>query len=459
MKESIFKDKVFWLLLIFASIYILGNIGTGSLSTWDEAIYANISTNMLNGGNWVKLHYINDPWFDKPPLYMWATTCFYKIFGRTEFSTRLTSGLFGIAAIMLVYIFIKMFGAARSAIIAPLLLLATPHFEHFSKAGTMDVAMAFFILLMIYFFWKGENNHKYLFYSGAVLGLAYLMKGFAAFLGPIIIFLYCIVSGNWRYLFKKHFIAGILVGFAIIFGWHLLQYIYIGPQAIKEYFGLHIFQRAAHGIQEHTGGLNFYQKAIFNKNKPWSILMYLSVFYVLWQAIRHKDKKALLLCCWITATYVLYTAVKTKLHWYIMPIYPALALSSALFVERFFKGMAFRILLAVILIGMVIQVPISWAFKLDFNPEVKEVSGYARKLHLKGEKVYLYGISYCETFYCDFAEILSRQSYDRIVNEGIHDAYCVMQPRFLEETSLTYNFDYAPISVSDRIALYKIKFK
>src|SRR3989338_2980517 len=105
MRETILKDKIFWLLLIFASIYILGNIGTGSLTTWDEAVYANISKSILRTGNWLVLYQDDSPWFDKPPLYIWSTALLYKLLGINEFATRLTSSLFGIATILLIYIF------------------------------------------------------------------------------------------------------------------------------------------------------------------------------------------------------------------------------------------------------------------------------------------------------------------------------------------------------------------
>ncbi len=459
MQNFILKDKIFWLLLVFASIYILGNIGTGSLSTWDEALYANVAREALGTGNWLVLHYRGEGWFDKPPLYIWMTACFYKAFGVNEFTTRLTSGLFGIATILLTYIFAKRVSNRNTAIFASLILLATPHFLHFSKLGMMDVPTAFFIFLMIYLFWRGQEEPQYLFFSGAVLGIAYLMKGFAVFLGPIIIFVYCVFSGQWRNLFKCHFIAGILLAFVIIAGWHFSQYYLTGPEAIKGYFGFHIYERATRAVQGHTGGINFYQKAIFNKNKPWSIIAYLSCFYILWQAIRYRLKKAILICCWIAVAYVLYTAVKTKLHWYIMLIYPALALSSGIFLERFLKGKIFKLSLVIILIGMLLQVPISWAFKLDFTHDVKKVGDYARELHDRGEDVYITELTYSEVFYCSFAKPLEIDLYHTIINEGKRNAYCIILPEYLKETSIKYNFSYQPVYESDRLSLYRIRFK
>lgn len=381
MSVSIGKDRIFWLLLIFATIYILGNIGTGSLTTWDEALYANISANMIKTGDWLVMHdRPNKPWFDKPPLYMWCTAFFYNIFGINEFSVRFTSGLFGIATVLLVYLFVRRMNNTNTAALSALLLLASPHYLHFSKIGMMDVMLTFFITLMVYLFWVGQEKPSYLFWSGIALSFAYFAKGFAAVSGPAIIFLYCLLSGNLRFLIKREFVSGVLISILGISAWHLIQYMAGGQEAIKSYFGFHIFKRATTSLEGHTGGLNFYQKVVFNKNKPWGVIFYVSLVYMLWLIIKDKDKRAILMLSWAVVVFTIYSVVKTKLHWYIMPAYPALAMSSAIFLSNFFKKKLFVPIFALILTAMLIQVSVSWAFKLDLNAEVKKAALCSKKL-------------------------------------------------------------------------------
>jgi 4-amino-4-deoxy-L-arabinose transferase-like glycosyltransferase len=374
------KDVTFWLLLMFAFIYIVGNIGTGSLTTWDEAVYANISGSIIKTGNWLVLHQRGAPWFDKPPLYMWCTAFFYNLFGINEFSTRFTSAIFGIATVLLVYVFMKKTMNRNAGLCSALLLLAAPHYIHYSKMGMMDVMLTFFITLMVALFWMGQEKPRYLFWSGAALFFAYLTKGMAAISGPVIIFLYCLFSNNLRLLVKREFITGILISLALIVGWHALQYIYCGPASVNNYFGFHLVRRATESLEGHTGGLNFYQKVIFNKNKPWGILYYPSLVYILWLAVKQKDKRAILLLVWAVSVFAICTTVRTKLHWYIIPVYPALAMASALFLERFLKDKLFYAAITVILLAMLVQVPVSWAFKLNLNPDVKKAAMEHKKL-------------------------------------------------------------------------------
>lgn len=459
MQNSIFKDKAFWLLFIFASIYILGNVGMGSLTTWDEALYAIISKNILKTGTWLVLFEQGEPWFDKPPLYMWVTAFFYKIFGINEFAVRLGSGLSGIAAVLIAYMFIKNIYNKNAAIFAALILLAMPHFLHFSKMGMMDAAISFAVFLMIYLFWLGREKPGYLFLSGAALALGYYIKGFAAFSGLFIIIIYCIFAKDLRYLFKRQFILGILFSLLCIFLWHLFQYIIAGPDALKKYFVANIFERAVSTLQGHTGGINFYQKAIFNKNKPWSILAYMSFFYILWQALRYKDKRAILLCCWAVTVFVFYTAIRTKIHWYIMPIYPALAISSAVFLDRFLKNKAFNFALASILIIMLIQVPVSWAFKVDFCPNYKKAAGTVKQMYNAGAILYFYGAhDNKEVFYLgDFLQFLSyknRPTEDIISSKAV---YCVLRLNNLKQAEKEYGYNLQPIEYIGDIVIAGIK--
>ena len=151
------KDRAFWFLLFFSSLYILCNIGTGSLTTWDEAVYANASKGVIDG-HWLVLHIAKTPWFDKPPLYMWLTAVAYKIFGINEFSARFTSAAFAISTVLLLYMFVLRSAGKKAALMSALALLGFPHYLSFAKMGMLDVSLTFFILLAVYFFYYAGDK-------------------------------------------------------------------------------------------------------------------------------------------------------------------------------------------------------------------------------------------------------------------------------------------------------------
>jgi len=79
-------------------------LGGGSLAAWDEAIYAQVSKEMVQGGDWLTPHWEYTVWFEKPPLFMWITALFYRLFGVSEFWTRMPSALSGVALVGVTYL-------------------------------------------------------------------------------------------------------------------------------------------------------------------------------------------------------------------------------------------------------------------------------------------------------------------------------------------------------------------
>ena len=442
--NTILKDRLFWFLLVFATVYILCNIGSGSLTTWDECAYMIPAKEMAQNNVWYTLTLGGEPFLEKPPLCMWSTALFYRFFGINEFTSRATSAIFGILTVMLVYIFGVYIADRKTGFISGLIFLGLPHYLHFAKMAMLDVTLTFFIVLMIYLFLRGEDNPKYLFYSGLAFALAYFAKGFACFLGLFIIFAYSIFAKRLKFIFNRYFIAGMLISVLTILFWYFLQYKTVGIDAINNYFGFHIFTRATQAIEGHVGGINFYQKAIFNKNKPWSVLLFISAAYVLFRAIRYREKGPLLLSCWIVTSYVLFSLVKTKLHWYIIPIYPALALTAGIVVAKFVKGKLFYTAIAVFLIIMCLQIPFSKVFKLDFSPNVKATSIRVRELRDNGLQVYFYGgYDNKDLFYFnDITIFLPRKDKAFMVQRSDKTIYFVTRQESIQDIQKRYGEDF-----------------
>jgi 4-amino-4-deoxy-L-arabinose transferase-like glycosyltransferase len=450
------KDKIFWFLLIFSAIYIIGNIGTGSLTTWDECYYSILAKEMASNDTFYKLTFLNKPFLEKPPLYIWSTALFYKAFGINEFSSRITSSIFGVLTVLLVYLFGMRLSGKKAGLISALVLLGLPHYLHFSKMAMFDVTLTFFIVLMVYAFSLGEDDRRYLFLSGIAFGLGYLTKGFAACLGPFIVFFYAISIKKQRLLISRNFILGIVISSLVILAWYAMQYYTFGIEQIKDYFNFHILTRATQAIEGHTGGINFYQKAIFNKNKPWSVLLFISVLYMLYKVIRCRDKKAVLLLIWVVLSYALYSLVKTKLHWYIMPIYPALALSSGLLLARCIRGNAYKVLLACICLGLLLQIPYSWSFKIDFSPDEKAAAIFLNTLHKDGASIYYFGeYDNNDLFYFDDIAIFMPLNQEPAFRPASKDVHFILKRDYINDLENTYKIKTKEVRSFNELVVLK----
>ena len=73
----------FWLV---AAVVLLYRLGDFPLKDFDEAGYAEVAREMLRTGDYLTLHFNHAEFFEKPPLYFWASQLVIRALGFSEFS-------------------------------------------------------------------------------------------------------------------------------------------------------------------------------------------------------------------------------------------------------------------------------------------------------------------------------------------------------------------------------------
>ncbi|MEO1447748.1 MAG: glycosyltransferase family 39 protein, partial [Cyanobacteria bacterium J06635_11] len=89
---------------LIAFTMLFWRLGAESLNDWDEAIYAQVAKEIVNSGDWLTLHWGYEVWFHKPPLFMWVTATFFKLFEVNEFWARVPSALSGFGLVGCTYL-------------------------------------------------------------------------------------------------------------------------------------------------------------------------------------------------------------------------------------------------------------------------------------------------------------------------------------------------------------------
>src|SRR5947199_3648130 len=70
----------------------------------DEPVYGQIAREMVKTGHWLTPHLAGRPWFDKPPLFYWASAAAMAVLGPTELAARLPSALAAVLLAGLVFV-------------------------------------------------------------------------------------------------------------------------------------------------------------------------------------------------------------------------------------------------------------------------------------------------------------------------------------------------------------------
>jgi 4-amino-4-deoxy-L-arabinose transferase-like glycosyltransferase len=325
------------LTLAAACVFLYG-LGARPLEDWDEAIYAQVAKEIARGGDWLTLHWEYQNWFEKPPLLMWTTAIFYRLFGVTEFWSRAASALSGIGTIALAYLLGKrLYDDERTGLIAGLILLTSYHFVSFSRFGTTDVMLTFFTYLAIYAFVRQREGGRSWWYAvWSSCALAVMSKGAGGWIAPAAIIISLGVEGRRPGALRtRHFWLGLILAFLIVAPWHALMYLRHGQTFLDEYVGYHVLARVRTPLEGHAPGYLFYIGKIVDGFFPWCLLLPFALVSSIRENMRGETRSRILLLL-AALVVIVYTLVQSKLVWYIVPAYPALALLVAAFLRKIY---------------------------------------------------------------------------------------------------------------------------
>lgn len=102
----------------------------------------------------------------RTPLYLYSAVPTVAIFGISPLGVRLPAVLFGVAGVWALYLLVKELTKREDlALVSAAILTFSPWHLHYSRAGFEVTELLFFLILGLYFFFKGLKNGKFLWLS------------------------------------------------------------------------------------------------------------------------------------------------------------------------------------------------------------------------------------------------------------------------------------------------------
>lgn len=299
-------------------------LGLGSLYDWDEAWYGQVVKEMLRSGDWVTLHWRGGPFFDKPPLAIWAIALSFKVFGASEWAARLPSALCAAACVpVLFWIGRMLFVRQRAAILSALVLLTTVPFVKAGRMAMLDAPLALAFSLGIACFVASRRDARWGAGFGLSLAAVWMIKGPLA----ILLALICAAFAAWErraYALRSPWLLlGLGLGIACAAPWYAAQWNRYGMDFVHQHLGVHVLGRASAAMDGHQGGPWFYVVQLAAQAHPWFLALVPASLF----AWRHRTEPAIRLgLCWGGGVLAAFSLAATKLPWYVVPMYPGLAL-------------------------------------------------------------------------------------------------------------------------------------
>jgi len=332
---------------IIAFSLIFWQLGANQLVPWDESIYAKIAKNMVVNNEYIVQQWQpNQPWYEKPPLFMWLMAGFMNLLDVTNLAAKLPSAIFGFLTIFVVYAFGKKLFNKTSGFLAAFSLLTTVHFLYYSRQAMTDITNLFFITYAMYLYYlaKDSGKLKYWIFSGITIGLAVMTKGVIGLLPFAVIGLhelYIFITKQQKldmWLIRRY-LSMFVISLVVFLPWHIAMFNIFGITFINQYLGYHVLARATEAIENKGQPWWWYFVVIKVSMRLWFIALLASLpwfiqnLLVKTRNIVDKNKYVFLLL-WAGFIFFFFSIAKSKLVWYIIPLYPVVALIVGRFIER-----------------------------------------------------------------------------------------------------------------------------
>ncbi|MFC1621888.1 glycosyltransferase family 39 protein [Patescibacteria group bacterium] len=348
--RNFFQNSKFWfvILIVISAFLIFFKLGSTHLIPWDEAIYAKVAKNMVQLGDYISLRWdYNNLWFEKPPFGIWTQALTMNLIGISSLAARLPSAIFGFGTIILVYFIAKKYFGPKVGFVSGLSLLTTFHFLQYSRYAMLDVTSTFFMTLAMYLYLKAKEQDilKFWIFSGISVGFAVMTKGIIGFLPFVIIGgyeLYLITTQKQKLLTKRY--LHMFGASAVVFlPWHLLMTIKYKSNFISSYLIYHVFDRATTAVEDKGQPIYWYFVVLKVSMRLWFISLLGAFPFSLYQSFKRKDKKYTLLIIWSVIIFMFFSLAQSKIVWYIIPIYPVLAIINGVFAVKVIDFIAQKI--------------------------------------------------------------------------------------------------------------------
>jgi 4-amino-4-deoxy-L-arabinose transferase-like glycosyltransferase len=334
--------KIRLFIALAAALLFIPFLGGEHLFDWDEINFAEAAREMIITGDYLTVQINFQPFWEKPPLFIWMQVLSMKLFGINEFAARFPNAICGIVTLIVLF---SIGRKTKNNLFGLLWVLAyagsvLPFF--YFKSGIIDPWFNLFIFLGVYFLMlyaypKDANKIRNVSLSAAFAGLAMLTKG------PVGFLLVALTGGVfliWEKFQVKVRMQDVLIYFLVLAlvggSWFILQILNGHLDTVKEFivYQVRLFQTQDAG---HGGFFGYHFVVLLFGVFPSSILA-LKAF----QKENSSDEFYRLLKKWMVILFwvvlILFSIVKTKIVHYSSLAYFPISFLAAAFVYQAWQG-------------------------------------------------------------------------------------------------------------------------
>jgi 4-amino-4-deoxy-L-arabinose transferase-like glycosyltransferase len=327
-----------------AALLFIPFLGGEHLFDWDEINFAESAREMIVSGDYLTVQINFQPFWEKPPLFIWMQVLSMKLFGINEFAARFPNAICGIVTLLVLF---NIGRKIRNNLFGLLWVLAyagsvLPFF--YFKSGIIDPWFNLFIFLGVYFlmlyaFPENKQKLRNIILAATFAGLAILTKG------PVGFLLIALTGGVfllWEKFKVKVRVMDVVTYFVVLAlvggSWFIVQIFTGNYDMVVDFivYQVRLFQTQDAG---HGGFFGYHFVVLFFGVFPSSILA-LKAFKkeTTEETFYPFMKKWMVILFWVVL--ILFSIVKTKIVHYSSLAYFPLTFLAAGFVYSMYQNRA-----------------------------------------------------------------------------------------------------------------------
>lgn len=348
MKQKIINlvDKYYvWIYVGFLALLAFCcffKLGTMPIKDWDEARHGVNAYEMIRNNNYIANFYNGSPdyWNLKPPVSYWSIILGYKIFGYNAFGLRFFSALSYFLTVVIISLFLKKRFGKLESLVSVLVFMSCYFFffNHFVRTGDADALFILFYTIALISLIKSSENANWLYLCGVMFSLCFLTKSWhAAILIPTVFF-YLLLTKGFKKIKWWQLCLFFVSSLALIVVWFLWRYSYDGLKFFEGMLFYDLLKRSSTVIED-NGGTNLFYVYHLIVNAGMAVLFIVSNIWATMKVDKKQKFSALDIMCIVAyfSVVVIYFMSKTKLYWYIYPLFIPLGIFGTKAICEFFK--------------------------------------------------------------------------------------------------------------------------
>ena len=249
--------------------------------TGDSGLYAAISRQMVESGDWFKLKINGVPYDQKPHLFFWLGGLGIQLFGNSNFAFKLFPFIYGAAGIYFTFRLGKQLFSDEAGKWAALISGTSQiYFLYFFDLHTDSVLQTGVVLALWQLAAYLQSQKPVNFVFGFLgVGLAMLSKGpVGAILPCFAVFMYLLAERDFKQLFHPKWLLGIFIAIIVISPTLIHLYNSFGFNGLKFYFVTNNIGRITGNYAGSSTDYFFYLHTLLWAFLPWTIIVTASVF-------------------------------------------------------------------------------------------------------------------------------------------------------------------------------------